>query len=120
MRPPPEPGRDFQNRTRRQTLANPRKNCAGPLCSGTAPRLRPFLARLLPIVFHLLGMVRTIRGTDVFTQTVRRFCACPRRSLSLNDDRRIIDDQPSEGELKWHSQVVTLRTISDRVSGPST
>ncbi len=53
MRPPPEPGRDFQNRVCRQTLANPRKNCSGPLCSGTSPRLRPFLARLFPIVLHL-------------------------------------------------------------------
>src|SRR5439155_24968731 len=52
MRPPPEPGRDFQNRTRRQTLANPRKNCAGPLRGRAAPRLRPFLARLFPIVLH--------------------------------------------------------------------
>src|SRR5438093_13248007 len=52
MRPPPEPGRDFQNRTRRQTLANPRKNCAGPLRGRAAPRLRPFLPRLFPIVLH--------------------------------------------------------------------
>ena len=49
MRPPPEPWRDFQNRFRRQTLANPRKNCAGPLRGRAAPRLRPFLARLFPI-----------------------------------------------------------------------
>src|SRR5436309_12665691 len=50
MRPPPEPGCDFLNRARRQTLANPRKNCAGPLRGRAAPRLRPFLARLWPIV----------------------------------------------------------------------
>src|SRR4029078_12902717 len=48
MRPPPEPRRDFQNRFCGQTFANPRKNCASPLRSRTAPWLRPFLARLLP------------------------------------------------------------------------
>ena len=48
MRPPPEPGRDFQNRVRGQTLANPRKNCAGPLRGRATPGLRPFLARLFP------------------------------------------------------------------------
>lgn len=53
MRPPPKPGSDFQNRARRQTLANPGKNCAGPLRGRAAPRLRPFLARLFPIVLHL-------------------------------------------------------------------
>src|SRR6478736_5393051 len=53
MCPPPEPWRDFQNRSRRQTLANPRKNCAGPLRGRAAPRLRPFLARFFPIVLHL-------------------------------------------------------------------
>jgi len=52
MRPPPKPGTDFQNRVRRQALANPRKNCAGPLRRRAAPRLRPFLARLSPIVLH--------------------------------------------------------------------
>lgn len=39
MRPPPETGRNFQNRARWQKLANSRKNCALPLCSGTAPGL---------------------------------------------------------------------------------
>src|SRR5262245_26720724 len=52
MRPPPEAGGDFQNRARWQTLANPRKNCAGPLRSRAAPRFRPFLARLSPVVCH--------------------------------------------------------------------
>jgi len=53
MRPPPEAGRDFQNSAGWQTLANPRKNCANPLRGRAAPRLRPFLARLFPIVLHL-------------------------------------------------------------------
>ena len=53
MRPPPEPWSDFQNRVRRQVLANPWKDCSGPLRSGTAPGSRPFLARLFPIVLHL-------------------------------------------------------------------
>src|SRR6476646_6787729 len=57
MRPPPEPGRDFQNRPYRQTVANPRKNCAGPLRGIAAPRLRPFLARLCPIVLHQIRAV---------------------------------------------------------------
>ena len=52
MRPPPEPGSDFQNGASRQTLANPWKNCSGPLRGRAAPRFRPFLARLSPIVFH--------------------------------------------------------------------
>src|SRR5438876_419695 len=60
MRPPPEPGCDFQNRARRQTLANPRKNCAGPLRGRAAPRLRPFLARLCPIVLHAVEREQTI------------------------------------------------------------
>src|SRR3954452_3328595 len=55
MRPPPETRRDFQNRSRRQTFANPRKNCASPLRGRAAPRLRPFLARLFPIVLHFLA-----------------------------------------------------------------
>src|SRR5215471_16452997 len=54
MRPPSEPRRDFQNRIRRHTVANTRKNCADPLRGRTAPRLRPFLARLFPVVLHLL------------------------------------------------------------------
>src|ERR1700747_2156800 len=54
MGPSSEPRPDFQNRVRWQTLANPRKNCAGPLCPRAAPRLRPFLARLSPIVVHLI------------------------------------------------------------------
>ena len=58
VRPPPETGRDFQNCAGWQEIANPRRNCAGPLRSGTAPRFRPFLARLSPIVFH--GVARTI------------------------------------------------------------
>src|SRR5215472_10614830 len=57
MCPSPETGPNFQNRARRQTIANPRKNCAVPLRSGTAPRHRPFLACLFPIVFH--GMTRS-------------------------------------------------------------
>ena len=52
MRPSPEPRRDFQNRARRETLANPRKNCAGPLRGRTSPRFRPFLACLFPVVLH--------------------------------------------------------------------
>ncbi len=52
MRPSSEPGSDFQNRVRRQTLANPRKNCAGPLRGRTSPRFRPFLACLFPVVLH--------------------------------------------------------------------
>ena len=52
MRPPSEPGRDFQNRIRRQALANAWKNCADPLRGRTAPRSRPFLARLFPVVLH--------------------------------------------------------------------
>src|SRR5258707_3928632 len=55
MRPPPEAGRDFQNRTRWQTLADPRKNCVGPLRGRAAPRLRPFLARFFPIVLHRMN-----------------------------------------------------------------
>src|SRR2546427_12933389 len=53
MRPPSETGRDFQNGFRRQTIANPRKNGARPLRGRTAPRLRPFLPGIFPIVFHL-------------------------------------------------------------------
>jgi len=59
MRPSPESGRNFQNRAGWQEIANARKDCAGPLCSGTAPRRGSFLARLFPIVFHLV-VVRTI------------------------------------------------------------
>src|SRR6266496_6175737 len=58
MRPPAEAGRDFQNCAGWQEIANARKDCAGPLCGGTAPRFRPFLARLSPIVFH--AVARTI------------------------------------------------------------
>src|SRR6266550_6246069 len=57
MRPPPEAGRDFQNRARRQTLANPGKDCAGPLCSRATPRSRPFLACLSPIVLHRMAAI---------------------------------------------------------------
>src|SRR5207244_7316609 len=60
MRPSPESGRNFQNRAGWQEIANAGKNCAGPLRSGAAPRRGPFLARLFPIVFHLLGTARTI------------------------------------------------------------
>src|SRR5215831_14017763 len=52
MCPPAEPGSDFQNRAGRQTLANARKNCAGPLRGRAAPRFRPFFAGLAPIVLH--------------------------------------------------------------------
>ena len=55
MRPPTEPGRDFQNRACRQTLPNSRKNCAGPLRGRATPRFRPFLARLFPIVLHRMA-----------------------------------------------------------------
>src|SRR5437763_12388384 len=57
MRPPSEPGCNFQNRGRRQEIANAGKNGAGPLCGRSAPRRRPFLARLSPIVLH--RMTRT-------------------------------------------------------------
>ena len=64
IRPPPEPGRDFQNRARRQTLANPRKNCVSPLRGRAAPWLRPFLARLFPIVLHrMAAMIADMRLT---------------------------------------------------------
>ncbi len=49
MRPPPKPGRDLQNCCGGQTVADPRKNCAGPLRGRATPRLRPFLSRLSPI-----------------------------------------------------------------------
>ena len=52
MRPSPESGCNFQNRAGWQTIANPRRNCAGPLRSRTAPRCGPFLARLFPVVLH--------------------------------------------------------------------
>src|SRR5437867_11356778 len=52
MRPPPKPARDFQNRAGWQEVANPRKDCAVPLRSGTAPRRRPFLPRLPPVLLH--------------------------------------------------------------------
>jgi len=65
MRPPSEPGRDFQNRARRQTLANPRKNCADPLRGRTAPRFRPFLARLFPVVLHQIKNRFMASKTDV-------------------------------------------------------
>ncbi len=62
VRPPPETGRNFQNRADRQKLANTRENCSVPLRSGTAPRRRPFLARLFPIVFHSLEPIRNSRS----------------------------------------------------------
>src|SRR5207249_10090591 len=62
-RPPHESGSNFQNRTGWQEIANAGKNCAGPLRSRTAPRRGPFLARLSPIVFHLVGTARTITVT---------------------------------------------------------
>src|SRR5437899_11011090 len=71
VRPSPEPGGNFQNRAGWQEIANARKNCARPLRSRTAPRLRPFLACLFPIVLHLLGMARTIaamRLQSLFTR----------------------------------------------------
>ena len=55
MRPPSEAWRNFQNRASRQTIANTRKNCAVSLRMRGAPWVRPFLARLVPIVFHLLA-----------------------------------------------------------------
>lgn len=65
MRPPPEPGGDFQNRARRQTLANPRKNCAGPLRGRTAPRFRPFLPGLFPVVLHRMEKRFMASNTDL-------------------------------------------------------
>src|SRR5437016_14376651 len=53
MRPPSKSGGDFQNRACWQTITNAWKNCAVPLRFGRAPRFRPFLACLFPIVFHL-------------------------------------------------------------------
>src|SRR4029077_4973521 len=71
MRPPPEPGRDFQNRARGQTLANSRKNCAGPLRGRAAPRLRPFLARLFPIILHLCWGRNRTADTCIFSPVSR-------------------------------------------------
>ena len=65
MRPSSEPGSDFQNRVRRQTLANPRKNCAGPLRGRTSPRFRPFLACLFPVVLHRIKNRFMASKTDV-------------------------------------------------------
>ena len=64
MRPPPEPGGNFQNRIRRQTLANARKNRAGPLRARAAPRFRPFLARLFPVVLHRIKNKFMVSKTD--------------------------------------------------------
>ena len=65
MRPPPEPGGNFQNRIRRQTLANARKNRAGPLRARAAPRFRPFLARLFPVVLHRIKNRFMVSKTDL-------------------------------------------------------
>lgn len=62
MRPSSKAGRNFQDRARWKAIADARENCATPLRSRTTPRLRPFLARLSPVVLH--GMARTIN--DVF------------------------------------------------------
>src|SRR6476619_572182 len=80
MGPPSEPWRDFQNRACRQTLANPRKNCAGPLRGRAAPRLRPFLARLFPIVLHRI--VRSINRYELI-----------KKWLGAESNRRHVDFQ---------------------------
>ena len=85
IRPPPEPRRDFQNRTRRQTLANPRKNCAGPLRSRAAPRLRPFLARLFPIgtsFIEWLGAESNRRHVDFQSM----FPTTPPQEMCMTDE----------------------------------
>src|SRR6266404_7776653 len=64
MRPSSKAGRNFQDRPGRQTIANPWKDRAGPLRGGSAPRLRPFLARLFPIVFH--GVTGTIKHSSKY------------------------------------------------------
>jgi hypothetical protein len=58
MRPPPKAGRDLQDRPSCQVISNTRQDGAGPLCGGTAPRLGPFLACILPIVLRFLRMAQ--------------------------------------------------------------
>ena len=65
MRPASEPRSDFQNRSRRETLANSRKNCAGPLRGRAAPRFRPFLSRLSPVVIHRMEHKFMALKTDI-------------------------------------------------------
>jgi hypothetical protein len=60
MRPSSKAWPNFQNRAGGQAIADARENRAGPLRGRAAPRLRPFLARLFPVVFHLPGMARSI------------------------------------------------------------
>ena len=50
MRPPPKAGRDLQDCPSWQAISNTRQDGAGPLRGGTAPRLGPLLACILPIV----------------------------------------------------------------------
>jgi len=52
MSPSPKAGRDFQDRASWEAISNTRQNCAGPLRGGTAPRLGPLLACILPIVLR--------------------------------------------------------------------
>src|SRR6266498_2871624 len=52
MRPSSKARRNLQNRASWQKVADARKDGAGPLRGGTAPRCRPFLARLFPVVLH--------------------------------------------------------------------
>ena len=68
MRPAPEPRRDLQYRFGRQTIADPRENRAEPLRGRSPPRLRPFFARIFPIVFRPGNGRRRLRlghGGDV-------------------------------------------------------
>ena len=58
MRPPSEAGRDLQDRSSWQATSNTRQDGAGPLRGGTAPRLGPFLACILPTVLRFLRMAR--------------------------------------------------------------
>ena len=64
MCPSPESRRNFQNRAGWQAITNTRKDGAGPLRGGTAPRRGPFLARLFPIVLH--GVAGTITHSSKY------------------------------------------------------
>src|SRR5438552_10284215 len=55
MRPPAEAWRNFQNSDGWQEIAHACKDCAGPMCSATAPRRHPFFALLPPIVVHAIA-----------------------------------------------------------------
>src|ERR1700730_6940556 len=58
MRPPPKAGRDLQDCPSWHAISNTRQDGAGPLRGGTAPRLGPLLACVLPIVLRFLRMAR--------------------------------------------------------------